>query len=291
MSVHKSGLLEKQSSTKGLLANWKKRYFVLFDDALKYYARPEDVEPKGEIPINSRSTVDLHVVKKQHSFSVESEARELVLSAPSEVAMHEWMHALQERIEHMQEVAESYDEFQQPTATVAAERASMFGTSRWRSSTSEGRGSMSRSSISGGSPGLERDRSLSSSSGSGSGGAGHSDRSGSTGSTSMFASSMFGARTIKFGTQMSSLNDQLVVGEVEQDHAKFLTDDSECFVRWIRKVRCCCCDGQEDENRAPRHSAVASRPSSIVDHPSSDPFLMGMVFCLSGGGESGGPDA
>ena len=47
--VHKSGWPAKQSSAKGIFANTRKRYFVLYDHTLKYYAKPEDTTPKGEV--------------------------------------------------------------------------------------------------------------------------------------------------------------------------------------------------------------------------------------------------
>ena len=106
--VHKSGWLEKQSSAKGIFANTRKRYFVLYDHTLKYYAKPEDTTPKGEVPIGMDTSVDLHSGK--HAFSIEApNVKELVLIAPNEVVMHEWMHALQARVDEGGAAAQTYD--------------------------------------------------------------------------------------------------------------------------------------------------------------------------------------
>ena len=220
MSVHKSGWLDKLSSAKGLFENKRNRFFVLYDNILKYYVKPDDAEAKGEVPIGKDTVIDLHHGRHKFAFSIESSSteRELVLLAPSEVAMHEWMHALQARVENAAEVAESYDEF---GSGGSSKRPSIFGR---------------RSTLGGPSVVSERRNSVSTSSP-----VSHMNLTSFTPSTmapstaSMFGLSFAGGHPRDSGSISSA--QALVVSEADRDFAVNLAEgDDEIFVRWIKKA-------------------------------------------------------
>ena len=208
--VHKSGWLEKQSSAKGIFANTRKRYFVLYDHTLKYYAKPEDTTPKGEVPIGMDTSVDLHSGK--HAFSIEApNVKELVLIAPNEVVMHEWMHALQARVDEGGAAAQTYDDGAgRPNATG---RPSLMGSVMGRSSIS--------SSVTSRGPAGSVDSNASS-----------------TFASSMFGGSMMATYRPRDHSGSLSSAQSIVVSEDDREFATRLADgDEQVFVRWIRKIR------------------------------------------------------
>ena len=170
-----------------------------------YQAKPEDTTPKGEVPIGMDTSVDLHSGK--HAGAIEApNVKELVLIAPNEVVMHEWMHALQARVDMAGAAAQTYDDGAgRPSAQG---RPSLMGSVMGRRSSTSVTGRDAAGSVD-------------------------------SNASSTFASSMFGGSmmaTYRPRDHSGSLSSaqSIVVSEDDREFATRLADgDDQVFVRWI----------------------------------------------------------
>lgn len=74
---------------------WQKRYLLLIENHLLYYASPQDKEPRGVIRITPDNTAsskaDLKKLKIDHSFTVVKSGRAYYFSCPNEEEVSQWL--------------------------------------------------------------------------------------------------------------------------------------------------------------------------------------------------------
>jgi hypothetical protein len=89
----KEGWLTKQGGER---KNWKKRWFLLQDNILYYFADQKDEFSKGSIPLGKVTQIQRHEHKKKFIFEIHTtvEGRVFYILAESEAVMKDWMDAI-----------------------------------------------------------------------------------------------------------------------------------------------------------------------------------------------------
>jgi len=91
----KTGFLTKQG---GIIKNWKKRYCVLVEKVLFYYAGKTSDKPQGFVDLTKSSVDPKGSASKKHSFTVNTTTRVWIFVAESENDKKAWIDALNEAI-------------------------------------------------------------------------------------------------------------------------------------------------------------------------------------------------
>ena len=125
----KSGWLYKRGN---LNSSWKKRWFVLRYQTLKYYKKSGDSKPKGFIPLSAAILTPGSSEKMRRLFGWEISSmkysRVFVIHADSEKEMKEWMSCLQTNIEYVALVIEREKLQRNPSSLTATVNASVKQT-------------------------------------------------------------------------------------------------------------------------------------------------------------------
>jgi len=90
--------------------SWKKRWFVLRYQTLKYFKSPSDSKPKGFISLSAAVLTPgtSEKMRRLHGFEISSQkyTRVFVIHAENESEMNAWMHCLQANIDYVRQVIE-----------------------------------------------------------------------------------------------------------------------------------------------------------------------------------------
>jgi hypothetical protein len=99
--IHRAGYLTKQGD---VIRSWRKRWFVLSDDALRYYRDESHDELKGEIALSSiiRAKVGLARGRggRTATLVVETEDRDWLMQADSEASRDAWVQVINRLARH-----------------------------------------------------------------------------------------------------------------------------------------------------------------------------------------------
>jgi WD40 repeat protein len=121
----KSGWLYKRGN---LNSSWKKRWFVLRYQTLKYYKKSGDSKPKGFIPLSAALITPGTSEKMRRLFGWEigsmKYSRVFIIHADSESEMNEWIDCLQKNIEYVSLVIEREKLSRNPNAQNQQQQAS-----------------------------------------------------------------------------------------------------------------------------------------------------------------------
>lgn len=98
------GFLTKRAMKSG--RNWKRRYFVLKNNALAYYdGKPLDedsgLKPKGLVELTSNSVVRISPVNREFAFEVVTKPQVLCVSADSKSSLNQWKEAITDVIDSL----------------------------------------------------------------------------------------------------------------------------------------------------------------------------------------------
>lgn len=66
----RAGYLDKKGGSKGGRKNWTKRWFVLRQNKLIYYKRPNESKPRGDIDLSGATVEEVPDGKQPHTFKV-----------------------------------------------------------------------------------------------------------------------------------------------------------------------------------------------------------------------------
>ena len=98
--IVQQGWLTKQGR---IVKNWKRRYFVLSNDKLVYYADAERKQIKGFLNLFQSTIASIcHLKDRQHLFCVITQNRELKIQAGSAESQEEWIQIINEVVKRKQ---------------------------------------------------------------------------------------------------------------------------------------------------------------------------------------------
>jgi hypothetical protein len=93
--IHRAGYLTKQGD---VIRSWRKRWFVLSDDAMRYYRDESHDELKGEIALSVIIRAKVGATRgrggRTATFVVETEDRDWLIQADSEASRDAWVQAI-----------------------------------------------------------------------------------------------------------------------------------------------------------------------------------------------------
>jgi hypothetical protein len=129
---HHMGWIEKQG---GIVKSWKKRYFVLGDNTLKYFASPADRSPKGTIVLNNIQQIsEVGNAQAKIGLVLQTPHRAYLLRFDAEDVRGQWKTAIQTQLDTLRGLRPA----SLPATPAAAAAAAAATTMAASSSVSDG---------------------------------------------------------------------------------------------------------------------------------------------------------